>query len=226
MHPMLWTRPDLAFAVSTLGQFSSDPSDVHWKVGMDVLRYVRGTLDLALIFHGSDTYELVGYADSDWAADKQTGKSMFGYAFFMGGSLVSWKCKKSQTVATSSTVAEIEALYNAITEGIWISNLLESIGIENVRPFLVYQDNQAVIAIVTGERVLERTKHEIVKIEFIRSKIQDGTAVVKYKETALMTADIFTKSLGKNLFGDHVKGLGMEVLGNENEGECGNVTLV
>jgi hypothetical protein len=97
MYPMLWTRPDLAHAVGTLGQFASNPSNEHWKTGMDVLRYIRGEVDLSLVFQGSDDYSLVGYADSDFAADRETGKSVYGYAFFIGNSLVSWKSKKSQS---------------------------------------------------------------------------------------------------------------------------------
>src|ERR1700752_3899034 len=74
MHPMLWTRPDLAHAVGTLGQFASNPSSGHWQAGMDVLQYIKGTQDLGLVYNGSDMFELVGYADSDWVSDKETGR--------------------------------------------------------------------------------------------------------------------------------------------------------
>ena len=46
---------------------------------------------------------------------------------------------------------------------------------------------------------------------------------VKYIETGQMTADIFTKSLGKNLFEKHVKSLCLENKKTEDmqdEGEC------
>lgn len=209
MYPMLWTRPDLAHAVGTLGQFASNPSNEHWKAGMDVLRYIRGEMDLSLVFKGSDDYSLVGYADSDFATDRETGKSVYGYAFFIGSSLVSWRSKKSKSVATSSTIAEVEALYQACIEGIWLFDMLESLGLPVKKPFKIWEDNQAVIAIVNGERYLERTKHEVVKIEFIRDKIQNGIVVAKYLETGEMTADVFTKSLGKNLFKKHVEKLGL-----------------
>jgi hypothetical protein len=112
-------------------------------------------------------------------------------------------------MGTSSTIAEVEALYQACIEGIWLIDMLESLGLPMKKPFTIWEDNQAAIAIVNGERYLERTKHEVVKIEFIRDKIKNGVIVVKYLETGEMTADVFTKSLGKTLFKKHVERLGM-----------------
>jgi hypothetical protein len=145
--------------VGTLGQYSSKPSETHWQAGMEVLRYLSGTLNFGLIFKGSDNFKIIAYADSDWAADRETGRSVYGYAVYVGGNLVSWKSKKSQTqVATSSTIAEVEALYHAVTECEWIMGLLLSIGVISDKSFIIYQDNKAVIAIMTSERALERTK--------------------------------------------------------------------
>lgn len=211
MHPMLWTRPDLGFVVGALGQFSSDPTMEHWKRGMDVMRYLKGTSDLGLVFHGSDNFELVGYADSDWANDLSTGKSVYGYSFFCGGNLVSWKSKKSQSsTATSTTNAEIVALYHATMEGVWLAGFLHGLGLMEKETFKVYQDNQAAIAIVNGEKYLERTKHEIVKIESIRDYIRKGIVTVEYVKSEDMVADVFTKSLGRNKFWKHVGSLGLE----------------
>ena len=78
--------------------------------GMDVLRYVKATSNLALIFRGFDRFFLESYGDSDWAVDLQSGKSVYGYFIFLSGCLISWKSKKSTTVATSTTIAEIECL--------------------------------------------------------------------------------------------------------------------
>ena len=221
MYPMLWTRPDLAFVTGSLGQASSDPSMEHWNRAMDVLRYIRGSLDLNLVYKKSENFELVGYADSDWAADKRTGKSVYGYAFYIGGNIVSWKSKKSQTTtATSSTVAELEALYHATVEGIWLNGLLMSLGLSKEKKMLIYQDNQAVIAIVQSDKYLDRTKHEVVKVEFIRDQIREGILSVEFKGTEEMIADIFTKSLGKNLFEKHLSQLNLERRKIKNEGEC------
>ena len=117
-------------------------------------------------------------------------------------------------------MAELEALYHATVEGIWLNGLLMSLGLSKEKKMLIYQDNQAVIAIVQSDKYLDRTKHEVVKVEFIRDQIREGILSVEFKGTEEMTADIFTKSLGKNLFEKHLSQLNLERRKIKNEGEC------
>jgi hypothetical protein len=48
------TRPDIAFAVGYVSRFMEDPREDHWTTVKRLLRYVKGTLDQAIIFpkHG------------------------------------------------------------------------------------------------------------------------------------------------------------------------------
>lgn len=84
------TRPDIAYALTTLGQFSAAPRDTHLKVVHKVLRYLKGTVGQGLFYAASSNFALRGFADSDWGACIDTRKSIFGYAMFVGDSLVSW----------------------------------------------------------------------------------------------------------------------------------------
>lgn len=43
MYLMLGTRPNIAFALSHLAQFASDPSIAHWKGLKRILRYLKGS---------------------------------------------------------------------------------------------------------------------------------------------------------------------------------------
>ena len=44
------TRPDIAFAVGYVNRFMEDPCDDHWSAVKRLLRYIKGTLDQAIIF--------------------------------------------------------------------------------------------------------------------------------------------------------------------------------
>lgn len=44
------TRPDIAFAVSNAAKFSSQPGKQHWTAVKQILRYLRGTMNLGLVF--------------------------------------------------------------------------------------------------------------------------------------------------------------------------------
>ena len=43
------TRPDLAYSVSVLSQFMSNPLKIHWVETKSVLRYLCGTSDYGIL---------------------------------------------------------------------------------------------------------------------------------------------------------------------------------
>jgi hypothetical protein len=47
MYLTMCTRPDLAHVVGTLSRFLENPAERHWEMGLRVLRYLKGTLDMA-----------------------------------------------------------------------------------------------------------------------------------------------------------------------------------
>ena len=47
---MIATRPDICYAVELLARFSANPGQVHWIAAKRILRYLRGTMNLALTF--------------------------------------------------------------------------------------------------------------------------------------------------------------------------------
>ena len=89
MYAMVCTRPDLAHAVSVVSRFTGQPGKEHWQAVKRIFRYLRGTSDVGLIY-GVDTLCLVtGYSDSNYDGDVDTRRSMTGYVFTLGGSVVS-----------------------------------------------------------------------------------------------------------------------------------------
>ena len=99
------THLDIAFVVGKLGRYFSDPRQSHWKTAKKVLRYLQGTKDLMLTYRHTDTLEVVGFNDFDYAGCMDDKKSTFGYIFMMVEGAVLWKSVK-QTLTTSSTAEE------------------------------------------------------------------------------------------------------------------------
>ena len=123
----MWTRPDIAFAVSQVARFQSDPSVYHWDLAKNILRYLKGTRARGLTFspgaHG-DAGVVRGYVDASWGEDPSTRKSQSGYVFTLGNAAISWKSKLQTTVALSSTEAEYLALSAAVKEALFLRNLV------------------------------------------------------------------------------------------------------
>jgi len=68
MYAVTGTRPDLAYAVNALSQFQSNPSSAHWMAVKRILRYIKGTLDLGIVYRSrSDgpVLEVSGFSDAD-----------------------------------------------------------------------------------------------------------------------------------------------------------------
>ncbi|XP_062112497.1 secreted RxLR effector protein 161-like [Humulus lupulus] len=99
---MSCTRPDIAYTISTLSRFTSNPGAEHWKAIARVLRYLRYTRDYGLNYT-RDPAVLEGYTDASWISDIHNSKGTSGYVFTLGGAAISWKSLK-QTVITRSTM--------------------------------------------------------------------------------------------------------------------------
>ena len=82
------TRPDICFAVSTLGQFMCESRQMHWVAAKHVLRYLRGTVGYGLRYTSSNDLSLVAYSDSDWAGSMEDRKSTSGCCFSLGSAMV------------------------------------------------------------------------------------------------------------------------------------------
>ena len=54
-----------------------------------VLRYVQGTKGLMLMYRRSDTLEIEGYSNADFAGDIDDRKSTSGYIFTLAGGAIS-----------------------------------------------------------------------------------------------------------------------------------------
>ncbi|GKA64116.1 retrovirus-related pol polyprotein from transposon TNT 1-94 [Tanacetum coccineum] len=98
------------------------------NAGERIFRYLKGTSDVGLIYGGEREYLVAGYSDSDYAADLDARRSLTGYVFTIGSSVVSWKATLQPSVALSTTEAEYMALTEAAKEGIWLKGLIEDLG--------------------------------------------------------------------------------------------------
>ncbi|KAL0386488.1 UNVERIFIED_CONTAM: Retrovirus-related Pol polyprotein from transposon TNT 1-94 [Sesamum latifolium] len=108
MYAMMCTRPDLCFAVGMVSRYQSNPGADHWVAVNRILRYLKGTSDLALCYHGGSR-RLVGYSDADGSADRDERKSTSGYAFLLGGAAITWCSKKQPCISLSTMEAEYVA---------------------------------------------------------------------------------------------------------------------
>jgi len=91
---LIFTRPDITYAVQQVCLCMYDPKDEHMHALKRILRYIRGTIDHGLHLYPSSTSTLVSYTDADWGGCPDTRRSTFGYCVFLGDNLISWSAKR------------------------------------------------------------------------------------------------------------------------------------
>jgi hypothetical protein len=128
-HAAVMTHPDIAKAVQTVAQFSSNPGKHHWDAVICIIRYLKTTLNWVLTLGGkSVAIELLGYCDADHANSLDHKRSISGYAMVLGNGCFSWSSKKQTATALSTGEAEYYAATHAGREVLWLRQLLMEIG--------------------------------------------------------------------------------------------------
>src|SRR5262249_21959515 len=65
MYAMICTRPDIAHVVSVTSRYQADPGEQHWMAVKCILKYLRRTKDLFLVYGGiNGDLKIEGYTDS------------------------------------------------------------------------------------------------------------------------------------------------------------------
>ena len=109
----------IAYAVGVLSRFSKTPKYRACKAVTRVLIYLRGTLNVGIIFSGS-TLNLYAFSDADWAGDLDSRRSTNGYVLYAAGVQL-WRSKLQYTVAASTMEAEYIAAFHVIQNVYWSS---------------------------------------------------------------------------------------------------------
>nr|XP_027188680.1 uncharacterized protein LOC113785811 [Cicer arietinum] len=115
----------LFFAVGLWARFQSSPKESHLIAVKRIFRYLVGTTDLDLWYSKGSHFDFVAYCDVDYAGDKIERKSTSGACQFLGEALISWSCRKQNTIALSTTEVEYVATTNCCSQVLWNKNQLE-----------------------------------------------------------------------------------------------------
>lgn len=222
LYASIGTRPDIAHAVHEISKFCNNPSSLHHKAALRVLKYLSGTVDTHILTYKASGHTLSKfvvdgqvvfapklhvsvYCDSDWAGDQNDRKSTSGYLVRINDNTVSWSARKQNTTSLSSAEAEYMAIASAAQEAIWTRQFLTelfhlSLDTHNIYTCTILTDNTSAAQIAKHDVSHDRTKHIDIRYHFIRDYLQDGWFDLQWISTDYQLADIFTKVLPVNRF--------------------------
>ena len=89
MYAILCTHPNIALAVSIMSRYQANPDEKYWIAVKNILKYLRRTKNLMLVFGGGSELKVEGYTDSDFIANVDDRKSTLGCISLCNGGVVS-----------------------------------------------------------------------------------------------------------------------------------------
>jgi hypothetical protein len=131
------SRPDSSSAVRELSKVFDAATQANGKALLRAINYVLDTefyclkmkpLLIEIVFY------LKGKSDSEYAGDRYTRISVYGYILYFCGAPISWKSKSGKSATLSSMEAEYFAMSKIAKKVIAMRKLLESIGIKYSTP--------------------------------------------------------------------------------------------
>ncbi|XP_050901881.1 uncharacterized mitochondrial protein AtMg00810-like [Lathyrus oleraceus] len=100
------SKLDILFSAGLYAMFQSDPRETHLTIVKIIFRYLKGTINLGLLYKLSLDYKLVGFCDADYAKDRIERKPNNGNCQFIGENLIFWARKRNEIIALSTNEAE------------------------------------------------------------------------------------------------------------------------
>nr|GEY17581.1 copia protein [Tanacetum cinerariifolium] len=205
------SRTDIVHATCLCARYQAKPTEKHLKEVKRIFRYLRGTVNTGLWYTKDSGSELTVFSDADYAGCKDTFKTTFGGAQFLGEKLVSWSSKKQDCTALSTAEAEYVSLSACCAQVLWMRTQLTDYGF-HFNKIPIYCDSKLAIAISSNPVQHSRTKHIAVRYHFIKEHLEKGTIKLYFVKTNYQLADIFTKALPTDHFNYLVRRLGMRSL--------------
>ncbi|KAA0040367.1 gag/pol protein [Cucumis melo var. makuwa] len=210
MYDMLYTRPDICYAVGIVSRYLFNPGLDHWTAVKIILKYLRRTRDYMLVYGGKDLI-LTGYTDSDFQTDKDSRKSTSGSVFTLNRGAVVWHSIKQGCIADSTMEAEYIAACEAAKEVVWLRKFLHDLEVvPNMNlSITLYCDNSGAVANSKEPRNHKRGKHIERKYHLIREIVQRRDVIVTKITSEHKITDPFTKTLTAKVFEGHLESLGL-----------------
>ena len=108
--------------------------------------------------------------------------------------------KKKIIVSLSFTEAKYVPFTSAGTQALWIREVLQEIEEKQIHPTMIFCHNMSAMKLSKNPIHNSMKKHFNLKYHFIRDLVQKKQVELKYINTQIQLADIFTKIVSKAQF--------------------------
>nr|GEV82282.1 hypothetical protein [Tanacetum cinerariifolium] len=188
MYTVRYTRLDVAFAQNVTSRFQQLPSDLHWTIVKNILKYLRNTKDMFLVYRG-DLKESSGFL-----------------ATLM---LDIWRMLMTSSLRLDPS--EYIAAFDVSKEAVWVRKFIYGLGVVPTikEPITMYCDNTGAIAIANESGITKGARHFRVKVHHLCEVIEYGDVKLEKVYTDDNFVNPFTKALAFPKHLEHTRNIGM-----------------
>ena len=178
------TRYDVAFSTMKAARHMAKPTTVHMAAVKRILRYLRGTHNLAIVYKRGSSFDLTGYCDASYGmGDPKNMRFTTGSMLFSAGGLTNFSSQLQKITAQSATEAEVIALNTLNTcakNRLSLSGILGELGWPNFRSFRISSDNRGAFLLSANGNYSNRSKHIAIRFSTLRHWITDRIVITEY----------------------------------------------
>ncbi len=142
----------------------------------------------------STRFTTVAYTDASFAVGP-TKDSYSGYVIFVNCTPIMWGSARQKVVADSTCAAEFVAASACCKQLTHVENMFRFFGFICKKPYPVYTDSQAALAIAMNDQRMGKIRHISIRYHLVRCMVMSGDVLLIFCVTEDMIADLFTKIL-------------------------------
>lgn len=216
MYAMMCTRLDISYVVSITSRYQSNPRSEHWGAVKTVLKYLKRTKDMFLVYRRTSELQLEAYTNLDFQFDPDDRKSTSGFVLTLNGGAISWKSCKQDVTANSTTEAEYVTASITAKEVVWMRKFISKLGVVPTikLPVPLYCDNTGAIAQAKEPRSHQRNKHIERRFHVIKEFITDEEVKILKVASVDNTSDPFTKAMSQAQVDRHLEKMSFRYISN------------
>ena len=149
---------------------------------------------------------MIRYIDSDFTGGLDDTKRNYGFVFHLGSGVISWASKKLSIATLSSAKAKYLV---ATCQAVWLRRVFDGLKHKQPGSTIIYCDNTSMIALSNNTMFHQNIKHIDTTYHFIRELVSNGEVHLKPCKSSDQLADIFTKSIEKDVFEFYRRNIGV-----------------
>ena len=183
------------YGMSILGSVASKPGKQAWRNAMHMLSWIEINADRGIRFNNKGNFNPVVFADASDKKLTSTGQTQAGFVImWMDGPLITSSFRLKH-VGLSIEHNEYMAITAALKKLVWLTQLLDEIRHDYVKPINLFGDNVQANRLCNEQFISSGNQYIDVQYHFNKEKVREGLVTVQWVDTNLNLADIYTKPL-------------------------------